>query len=124
VVLSSIFLVLTLNEGHPRQYQRIIDLLFHNWVITASAAIVVWFARRGTFGALPPGVRVLSTVVACYFALTSSVTFLTWQPFWDALKPFGIVQSDVQPAAVLGLIWLWGIFFIVLFISALGPAVS
>ena len=116
VILGTVFLLLTLNEGRPGPYQPTIDSLFHNWLVTACASIAVWLARREAFGPLRSRfIRGLSGLVATYFALFSTVAFLTSQVLWDALKPFGVVQRDIQPAVVLGVIWLWGIAFILLF---------
>src|SRR5438128_8572692 len=113
VILGAVFLLLTLNEGRPGPYQPTIDSLFHNWLVTACASIAVWLARREAFGPLRSRfIRGLSGLVATYFALFSTVAFLTSQVLWDALKPFGVVQRDIQPAVVLGVIWLWGIAFI------------
>jgi hypothetical protein len=111
VIGGAAFLLLTLNEGHANQYQRVIDSLFHSWFVTACVAIAVWLARRDVFGSLVPVLRRLSSVVAAYFGLCSSVAFFMSQALWDALKPFGVVQYDVQPAAVFGVIGLWSIFF-------------
>jgi hypothetical protein len=119
VILGTVSLLLTLNEGYPSGSQRVIDSLFHNWLITGSAAIVIWLARRETFGALPSPLRGLSTLVATYFAMVSSVAILVSPMFWDLLKPFGVVQKTVQPAAVLGLVWLWGICLFGLFIRGI-----
>jgi len=117
VILGTVFLLLTLNEGRPTPYQPIIDWLFHNWIATACVALIVWLVRREVFGPLRSRLlRGLSGIVAVYFALFSSVAFLTTQMLWDALKPFGIVQRDLQPAVILGLIWLWGIALIFLFV--------
>jgi hypothetical protein len=117
VILGTVFLILTLNEGRPGLYQPTIDSLFHSWIVTACAAIVVWLARRQVFGPLKSRfLRALSGFVAVYFALFSSVAFLTTQTLWDMLKPFGVVQRDVQPAVIMGLIWAWGIVLIFLFL--------
>ncbi len=112
-------LLLTLNEGYPSRYQQVIDSLFHNWLITGSAAVMLWLARRGTLGTLPSPLRGLSTLVMTYFAMVSTVAVVASQLFWDVLKPFGVVQKIVQPAAVLGLVWLWGICLLGLFIRGI-----
>ena len=116
VIIGTLFLLLTLNEGRSGLHQPIIDSLFHNWFLTACAAIAVWLARREVFGPLRSRfLRGLSGLVAVYFALFSSVAFLTKQMLWDVLKPFGVIQRNVQPAAILGLIWVWGIALIFLY---------
>ncbi len=114
-----ISLLLTLNEGYPSDYQQVIDSLFHNWLVTGAAAIVVWLARRETFGTLPSPLRGLSTLVVAYFAMVSTVAVVASQMFWEVLKPLGVVQKTVQPAAVLGLVWLWGICLGGLFIRSI-----
>jgi len=110
VILGTVFLILTLKEGRPGPYQPAIDALFHNWIVTACAAFAVWLARREVFGPLRSRfLRGLSGFVTVFFALFSSVGFFTAQTLWDALKPLGVVQRDVQPAAILIVIWIWGI---------------
>jgi hypothetical protein len=116
VILGAVFLLLTLNEGHSSPHQRVIDSLFHNWLVMALASMAVWLARREVFGPLPPRLRGLSGLVVSFFALFSILGLLTSQMFWDVLKPFGVVQGNVQPAAVFGLIGLWGICFIGVFV--------
>jgi len=110
VILGTVFLILTLNEGRPGLYQPTIDALFHNWIVTACAALAVWLARREVFGPLRSRfLRGLAGFVAVFFALFSCVGLLAAQTLWDALKPFGVVQRDVQPAAIMIVIWIWGI---------------
>src|SRR2546427_6134857 len=119
IILGAAFLVLTLNEGRPGPYQPAIDSLFHTWPVTASVALLVWLIRREAFGPLRSRfLRGLSGVIAVYFALTSSVALAVSQSLWDLLKPFGIVQIDVEPAVVLGGVWLWSFSFIGLFARA------
>jgi hypothetical protein len=113
VILATVFFLLTLNEGRPGPYQPVIDALFHNWIVTASAASAVWLARREAFGPLRPRlIRALSGVIMIYFAMCSTVALLVSQRLWDLMKPLGIPQNDVQPAAVLLTIWFWGILLI------------
>jgi hypothetical protein len=119
VILGAAFLILTLNEGRSGLYQPAIDSLFHTWPVTAFVAVLVWLARREVFGPLRSRFfRGLSGVVAVYFALTSSVALAVSPSLWDLLKPFGLVKNDVAPAVVLGVIWLWGIALIALFVRA------
>ena|SRR5213593_1091292 len=120
VIVGTVFLLLTVSEGRSNPYQPTIDSLFHNWAVTACVAVAVWLARRGVFGHLRSRLlRGFSTLVVVYFALFSSVALLTTQGLWDALKPFGVVQRDIQPGVVLGMIWLWGTALIVLFARGL-----
>jgi hypothetical protein len=116
VILATVFLLLTLNEGRSGTYQPTIHALFHNCVVTGFIAVTVWLARRAAFNALPFWLSKLSAVVMTYFALFSSVALFVSQPFWDLMKLFGVNQNAMQPAAVLGVIWLWGIYFIGLFV--------
>jgi hypothetical protein len=120
VLTGTVFLLLTLNEGRSGPHQPIVDSLFHSWPVTASTAILVWLARREVFGPLLSRLlRGLSGLVATYFALVSTVAFVMSQMLWDLLKAFGIVQRDVQPAVILGVIWLWCVVLIVLFLRGL-----
>ena len=116
MILGAVFLLLTFNEGHSSPHQRVIDSLFHNWLVTAFASITVWLARREVFGPLPSRLRGLSGLVVSFFALFSILGLLTSQMFWDLLKPFGVIQDNAQPAAVFGLIGLWGICFVGVFV--------
>jgi hypothetical protein len=119
IILAAAFLILTLNEGRPVRYQPVIDSLFHTWPVTAFVALLVWLIRREAFGPLRSRfVRGLSGVVATYFALTSSVALAVSQSLWNILKPFGIVQIDVEPAVVFVVTGLWGFAFIVLLARA------
>src|SRR5439155_20153623 len=84
--------------------------------VTAFAAFAVSLARREVFGPFRSRFLLgLSGFVTVFFALFSSLGFFAAQTLWDALKPFGVVQRDVQPDALLILIWIWGIALIFLF---------
>jgi hypothetical protein len=57
LILGAVFLILTLNEGQPGPYQRVIDALFHNWLVTALArTIALQDARNPVFAAPVPGI--------------------------------------------------------------------
>ena len=81
--------------------------------------MVVWWARRETFGVLPSPLRGLSTVVVTFFAMFSTVAILISHVLWDALKPFGVVQQTVEPVVVFGFVFLWWLFLAGLFIRAI-----
>jgi len=54
-------------RGQSGLYQPTVDSLFHNWIVTASAAVLVWLARREVFGPLRSRfLRGLSGLVALW----------------------------------------------------------
>ena len=69
----------------------------------------LWLARRETFGSLPKLLRVLSVALFAFFLLAGMLDFVVWRPLWQALKPFGVVEVDAVPVAVMGVFAVWGI---------------
>jgi hypothetical protein len=114
VVLAAIFFVLSTNEGHPSPHQRLIDSLFHTWFAMGGVTVALWLSRRGTFGPLPRLIRIVAAPLLAFFLLVSMLDFLSWRPLWDVLKPFGIVQADAVPIAIMGVFAIWGIGITVL----------
>jgi len=74
---------------------------------TVTAAL--WLARRGEFGSLPRVIRVLAGPLFAFFLLVSMLDFFLWRPLWVLLKPFGLVEVDAVPVAVMGVFGVWGI---------------
>src|SRR2546425_11436253 len=59
VILGTVFILLTLNEGQSSPQQRIVDSLFHSWFVMGAGTAAIWFAKRERFGSLPSLIRVL-----------------------------------------------------------------
>ena len=109
VILATVFSVFTPFEGQSTPQQRVIDSLFHSWFAMSGVTAALWLARRGTFGSLPKLLRVLSAPLFAFFLLVSMLDFFFWRPLWAALKPFGVVEVDAVPVAVMGVFAVWGI---------------
>jgi hypothetical protein len=114
VILAAAFSILTPYEGQPAAHQRVIDSLFHNWFAMSAITAALWLARRGNFGSLPKLLRILYAPLFAFFLLVSMLDFFLWRPLWDALKPFGVVEVDAVPVAVMGVFAVWGIGIAVL----------
>jgi hypothetical protein len=114
IILAAVFSLFTPFEGQSSPHQRVIDSLFHSWFVMAGVTAAVWLARRGTFGSLPKLLRILSAPLFAFFSLVSMLDFFLWRPLWNALKPFGLVEVDAVPVAVMGVFAVWGIGIAVL----------
>jgi hypothetical protein len=109
VVLAAIFFILSTNEGRPSPHQRLIDSLFHNWFAMGGVTTVLLLSRRGTFGRLPKLIHIVTAPLVAFFLLVSMLDFALWRPLWAAMKPFGVVEVDAVPVAVMGVFAVWGI---------------
>jgi hypothetical protein len=107
VVVSAAFFVLTIREGDPRPYQRLIDSMFHNWIAMASFAFALWTVRRGWFGTVPRLFHVLGGFLFLFFILFSAVALVVWPPLWNFLRLFRVSQDEVQPIAAFAIIGVW-----------------
>jgi hypothetical protein len=108
VILATVFLILTFNEGQSSPNQRFIDSLFHNWFAMTGAAALVWLARRGKFGSLPIFIRILAGAQFATFLLVGTLDFVLWPPLWKMLKAYGWTRVDALPIAVMGVFAVWG----------------
>jgi len=108
VVLASVaFFLLTLREGSPEPYKRIVDSLFHSWVAMGSITIALWIARRISADAMPRAIQIVSGFLLWFSALITGLGVIAWRPLWDLLKPFQISQTKAQPLAAFILIAIW-----------------
>jgi len=114
VVLSAVFLILTFNEGHSSTHQRLIDYLFHNWIVMTAGTALLGLARRGTFGSLPRFIRALAAMLFATFFLVAALDFVLWPLLWVVLKPYGMTRGDALPIAVMGVFAVWGVGIAVL----------
>jgi hypothetical protein len=114
VILAAVFFLFTPYEGQSSLHQRVIDSLFHSWFVMGAATAALWLARREKFGSLPKLLRVLAGPLFAFFLLVSMLDFFLWRPLWDVLRPFGLVEVDAVPVAVMGVFAVWGIGIAVL----------
>jgi hypothetical protein len=114
VILAAVFALFTPYEGQSSSHQRLIDSLFHSWFAMAGVTAALWLARQGTFGSLPRLIRILSAPLFAFFLLASMLDFALWRPLWAALKPFGLVEVEAVPVAVMVVFAVWGIGIAVL----------
>ena len=109
VIFAAAFALFTPFEGQSTPHQRVVDSLFHSWFAMSGITAALWLARRETFGSLPKLLRVLSVPLFAFFLLAGMLDFVVWRPLWQALKPFGVVEVDGVPVAVMGVFAVWGI---------------
>src|SRR5215831_21087105 len=109
VIFAAAFALFTPFEGQSTPHQRVVDSLFHSWFAMSGITAALWLARRETFGSLPKLLRVLSVPLFAFFLLAGMLDFVVWRPLWQALKPFGVVEADAVPVAVMGVFAVWGI---------------
>jgi hypothetical protein len=96
VLASAGFFLLTLREGSPEPYQRLVDSIFHSWVAMCSIAIALWIARRILADVMPRAIQIVSGFILLFSALITGLGFIAWMPLWDLLKPFQISQTKVR----------------------------
>jgi hypothetical protein len=109
VILSAVFLMLTFNEGQSSTHQRLIDSLFHNWIVMTAATALLGLARRGKFASLPRFIRALAAMLFATFLLVGALDFVLWPPLWVVLKPYGWTRVDALPIAIMGVFAAWGV---------------
>jgi hypothetical protein len=107
VIIAAAFLLLTLREGQPEPYQRVIDSIMHNWMAMVPIALVLWSIRRRRLGSVPGILNAIAGVALLVAVLYSAMGLLTWGPLWSVLQRFGVPQDEVLPLAAFGLIGLW-----------------
>jgi hypothetical protein len=107
VLAVSGFLLLTLREGSPEPYQRLVDSIFHSWAAMGSITIALWIARRISAEVMPRAIQLVSGFLLLLSALVTGLGFVAWMPLWDLLKPFQISQTKAQPLAAFALIAVW-----------------
>lgn len=101
VMLCAIFLLLTLNEGNPSEYQRALDFVFHSWPLMAAATVGLWAARRGRFGNLPMPLRAIATILLPFFCLFTFFALINSPLTWMILGPLGVSRSQATSIATL-----------------------
>jgi hypothetical protein len=109
VILAAVFLILTFNEGQSSTHQRLIDSLFHNWIVMTAGTALLGLARRGKFGSLPRFIRPLAAILFATFLLVAALDFVLWPPLWQILKAYGWTRVDALPITVMGVFAVWGV---------------
>jgi len=107
VLASAGFFLLTLREGSPEPYQRLVDSIFHSWVAMGSITIALWIARRISADVMSRTIQIVSGFLLLFSAFITGLGFIAWMPLWDLLKPFQISQTKAQPLAAFALIAVW-----------------
>src|SRR5262245_62094515 len=82
VVLAAVFLPLTINEGAARQYQSLVDSVFHSWPLMAALTTILWLVRRGSLGCLPRMIRAIATILLLLFGIFTLFAFLDSPTVW------------------------------------------
>ena len=100
------FLLLTLREGSPEPYQRIIDSVFHNWMVLSLFVVSLWGVRSGWFGPIPRLLYGLAGLLVLFFALFLSLSVIA-SPLWQGLRLFRVPTTDVQFIAAMIAIAVW-----------------
>ena len=99
--------MLTLREGSPYPYQRVVDSIFHNWMAMGLLTIALWMTRRFLVDVMPRVFQILSGFLLVSTALITGLGLAAWAPLWTLLQPFQIPQTKVQPLAAFALIAVW-----------------
>jgi len=107
VFLSAVFFLLTLREGSPDPYQRLVDSIFHNWKAMGLLTIALWMTRRFWADMMPRIFQILSGLLLLFSALITGLGLVAWAPLWQLLQPFEVHQAKVQPMATFALIAVW-----------------
>jgi len=107
VLLCAGFFLLTLREGSPDPYQRLVDSIFHVWMAMGLLTIALWIIRRAFVEVMPGVFQILSGFLLLFSALITGLGLLGWGPLWTLLQPFQIPQEKAQPLAAFVLIAVW-----------------
>jgi hypothetical protein len=107
VLASAGFFLLTLREGSPEPYQRLVDSIFHSWEAMGSITIALWIVRRISADGMPRAIQILSGFLLLSSALITGLGSISWMPLWELLKPLQISQTKAQPLAAFAMIAMW-----------------
>jgi hypothetical protein len=99
-MLATAVFAVALSKPQSPAYRQVIESVFHNWVAMGVAAVALVFARRRTLGPLPAILRFVSGVLLPVVVILTALGLLIWPPLWEALKPFGIIESQARPGAI------------------------
>jgi len=107
VLLCAGFFLLTLREGSPDPYQRLVDSIFHNWMAMGLLTAALWMTCRGLVDFIPRVFQMLSGFLLLFSALITGLGLIAWTPLWQLLQPFEVHQAKIQPMAAFVLIAVW-----------------
>ena len=99
VLITASFLV-ALSKPQTPVYREVLNSVFQNWIAMAVGAIGLWVARRKSLGPLPRILRAISGVLLPILVILTFLGLLIWPPFWDLLRPFGVIEKDARPVAI------------------------
>ena len=109
VLFCAGFFLLTLREGSPDPYQRLVDSIFHNWMAMGLITAALWMTRRVWADMMPRIFQILSGLLLLFSALITGLGLIAWTPLWQLLQQFEVHQAKVQPMAAFVLIAVWSL---------------
>jgi hypothetical protein len=107
VLVFGAFFLLTVREGSPEPYQRLVNSIFHDWMAMGSIAMALWVVRGLSVDVMPRVFQIMSGFLLLFSALITGLGIIGWAPLWELLKPLQISQTKAQPMAAFGLIAVW-----------------
>jgi hypothetical protein len=100
VVFGTAIFAIALAKPQNPAYRQIVESVFHNWIAMGLAAAALLLARRRAFGPLPSILRLVSGVLLPVLVILTALGLLIWSPFWEFLRPFGVIEKDVRLGAI------------------------
>jgi hypothetical protein len=100
VILATAIFAIALAKPQNPAYRQVIESIFHNWIAMGLASAALTVARRRALGPLPSVLRLISGVLLPVLVILTVLGLLIWSPFWEFLRPFGVIEKDVRPGAI------------------------
>jgi hypothetical protein len=100
VIVATASFLIAVSKPQTPAYRHALESVFHNWIAMALCAVALWVARRKSFGPLPTILRVVSGVLLPIFVILTFLGVLIWPPFWDVLRPFGVIEKEARRSAI------------------------
>jgi len=101
VILATTTFLLALAKPQTPAFRQVLESGLHNWIAMAAGALALWVARRKAFGPLPIILRGVSGVLLPIFVILTFLGLLIWPPLWNALRPFGVIESEARSSAIV-----------------------
>jgi hypothetical protein len=101
VIFATAVFVIALAKPQSPAYRQIVESLFHNWIAMGLTAGALVLARCRALGPLPSMLRLVSGVLLPVFVILTALGLLIWSPFWEFLRPFGVIEKDIRPEAIM-----------------------
>jgi hypothetical protein len=100
VILALAIFAIALAKPQNPAYRQVVESIFHNWITMGLAAAALVLARRRALGPLPSVLRMISGVLLPVLMILTVLGLLIWSPFWEFLRPFGVIEKDVRLGAI------------------------